>query len=106
MPPMLFPAKAGFQGTSAWKGRFDPKGTKMRATVQFARNEVTRPMGTVEHRTGWKWHTPRDAGDERVRPAPELARIGTRLRAFYQQVEEEDVPDRLLKLLKRLERAS
>jgi hypothetical protein len=54
--------------------------------------------------SGWEWQPHRDlriAGARRA--SPELARIGTRLRVFYDQVTEEAVPDRLMQLLKRLD---
>ena len=76
----------------------------MRETVQLKWNEVTRAMSTVEHRTGAEWQSLRERrGIEPRRPGPELARIGTHLRALYQAVEEEPVPDRLRQLLGRMD---
>jgi hypothetical protein len=49
------------------------------------------------------WQSAQEAGgtDSR-RSRPELARIGTWLRALYEPVAEEAVPDRLKRLLDRL----
>ena len=75
----------------------------MRGTVHLGWDEATGPIGRVKDRKALKWHSLQGGrGSEARRARPELARIGTHLRALYQEVEKEPVPERLQQLLERM----
>jgi hypothetical protein len=60
-------------------------------------------MNTARHSINWEWRPPTDFGQARGgQQGPELTRIGKRMRALYEQIGEEPIPDGLLNLLKQL----
>lgn len=61
-------------------------------------------MGKLEHQTAWIWQPAGAFGTAtHGLPGPDLVRIGVHLRALYDEVLEEPVPDRLRQLVARLE---
>ena len=61
-------------------------------------------MTEVENGIAWRWPAAEASSAAKTRSQrPELARIGAHLRAFYGDVVDEPLPDRLMRLLHRLE---
>jgi hypothetical protein len=61
-------------------------------------------MSEVQHHTDWRWQPANKFGGVKTRrPRAELTRIGMHLRTLYDQVVEEPVPNRLTRLLARIE---
>jgi hypothetical protein len=58
-----------------------------------------------DHSGDWKWRpTLGLRAVQAGQPGPELARIGARLRTLFDQAVEEPLPDRLTRLVARLEK--
>jgi len=63
-----------------------------------------KAMSELENRTGWRWAVDERSGEAESRlPRPELARIGKELRALYEDDVDEPLPNRLSRLVARIE---
>jgi hypothetical protein len=62
-------------------------------------------MSEVGNSTGWQWPVDERTSEAETRlRRPELARIGKELRALYDDIVDEPLPDRLSRLVGRIAR--